>query len=142
VDGGPLREGRRSAGGQDGGEATGCTATAPDADSFRSLRRVMRAMIPPVIIVCRSACSVAHLRRPRRRFSKQGLYGRSVQPSALGRDASREYTDLRQTPALSGVDGALAEFLRKVTVGGGLAPHWQSTAIFRANSVIVGFFRK
>ena len=26
--------------------------TALDADSFRSLRRVMRAMLPPVIIVC------------------------------------------------------------------------------------------
>jgi hypothetical protein len=85
-----------------------CAATAPDADIFRSLRRVMRAMISPCPLLCVGIARSPHLRGPRRRFAKPGV-SRPKRPAEVlsGRDASGEYTDLTQTVAQSAT-GALA----------------------------------
>ena len=78
-----------------------CAATAPDAEIFRSLRRVMRAMISPCHLlfvgIARSpTCAARGVVLPTR-----GFMAEASSRSALGRDGSREYTDLMQTAAQS-----------------------------------------
>src|SRR6516225_8705503 len=69
-----------------------CAVTAPAADSLKSLRRVMRAIFPPVVVVRGPrACSVAQIARSEALFANQENHGRSVQPRTPGRMAGREY---------------------------------------------------
>src|SRR6185312_8958082 len=70
-------------------------ATAPAPDSFRIVRRVMRAMFPPAY--CCATESRVLGRSCAHRGVQQGLHGRGVQPSAPGCDARREYSHSAQT---------------------------------------------
>src|SRR5262252_2436819 len=80
-------------------------ATAPD--SFRIVRRVMRAMFPPVYC-CATESRVLGRALARTEASNRGFMAVSVQRSAPGCDASREYARSAQTasPIRAG-DGVL-----------------------------------
>src|SRR5216683_7352569 len=87
-----------------------CAATAPDPDSFRSLRRAMRAMISSrdcIGVRWNYASSVAHLRAEmsfanyasRSAATPQEPHGRSVQPGAPGDNATLvENTPIQPKP--------------------------------------------
>jgi len=74
-------------------------ATAPAPDSFRIVRRVMRAMFPPVYS-CATESRVLGRAPARTEASNRGFMAVGVQPSAPGCDASREYAGSAQTASL------------------------------------------
>jgi hypothetical protein len=80
-------------------------AMAPAPDSFRILRRVMRAMFPPVC-GCAAQSRVLGRALARAEASNRGLHGQSVQPSAPGCDARTEYAHSVQTA--SAIPGGFA----------------------------------
>src|SRR5262249_44189403 len=74
-----------------------CAATAPAPDSLKSLRREMRAIFPPVVVV--RGYLVAQITRAEELFANQENHDRSAQPGTPRRMAAREYAVSDQTAA-------------------------------------------
>jgi len=130
VDGGPLRECRRSSGGQDGSEATSLRRDGTGCGNFQKSTSRDASHDFPLSFVVRWDRSVAHLRGSRRRFANQRFHGRSVQPECpRARRQSRIHRfDANRSPIR---DGALAQGRWKHALTGSR----EISAIFKRSSI-------